>query len=332
MKYFFIIFFFGLVPLWPQWFSKKDNFESHWKLFNEKRIIQSDAYRKFGATDVRLEPIEYEGEFSYFYNLCAHEDIKELSVLYKLLSFYDATVLLKTCSESKKEYLPELEKIAKKRVFDLLILPKLEILESETNLENLSPYVNELKSEWEKTIYLYSNFYKATEVLYFGKEREFIQTINTTLYSEMPESRRKVAIQRLLEDLKVHNKSSYQLFLYSKQNPWSSPSLVEENNRSITYYNAILSDWENETEPIIDEKEKLQSLRNCLLGLTKKTGNYRLLAYYGFFYDYGRFVGLQNVQNQSKVSFIKRTIYQSHHFKNRLDVVLNSCKNTANHK
>ncbi|TGL45990.1 hypothetical protein EHQ49_00595 [Leptospira perdikensis] len=282
---------------------------------------------------IRTETQEEELDFLYYWKICNHSEIKDLTEILRYISFYDAILTVRQCSEATKEEFIQLEKQTKKKIFDLIVLPKLEILESEITNEELFPLVSELKKEWEKTIYIFSNLYKSHEVLLLGKEREYTLAINRVLYSEMPETRRKTLILRLLQDMKQQNKNTYQLFYYSKQNPWSSANLNEENVETKKFFLNLIGEWK--LDPDFDP-EKLSSLtefQTCLEEIPNTNQKIRILGFFGFFSDYGRFTTKGQTSfsqtNQTRVRFIKQTLFRSHHFQKRLENVLISCKNSV---
>ncbi|TGK78613.1 hypothetical protein EHQ24_18565 [Leptospira noumeaensis] len=281
---------------------------------------------------IRMETPEEEQDFLYYQKNCNHVEIKDLTEILRYISFYDAILTVKQCTESNKEEFVQIEKQTKKKIFDLIVLPKLEILETEISNEELIPIITDLRKEWEKTIYIFSNLYKPNEVLFLGKEREYTLAINRVLYSEMPESRRKTLILRLLQDMKNHNKNTYQLFYYSKQNPWSSANLNEENLESKKYFISFLEEWKMDPEFDPEKLTSLKEFQSCLEEIPNTNQKIRILGFFGFFSDYGRFTTKDQTNfsksNQTRVRYIRQTLFRSHHFHQRLENVLTSCKNS----
>ncbi|TGL90985.1 hypothetical protein EHQ68_01600 [Leptospira congkakensis] len=282
---------------------------------------------------IRIETPEEEQDFLYFWKNCNHPEIKDLTEILRYISFYDAILTVRQCSESNKEELIQIEKQTKKKIFDLTVLPKLEILETEITNEELIPLVTDLKKEWEKTIYIFSNLYKSNEVLFLGKEREYTLAINRVLYSEMPETRRKTLILRLLQDMKQHNKGSFQMFYYSKQNPWSSANINDENLESKKFFLNLIEEWKIDPDFDPDKLSSLKEFQSCLEEIPNSNQKVRILGFFGFFSDYGRFTSKDQTTfskpNQTRVRFIKQTLFRSHHFHKRLENVLTSCKNSV---
>ncbi|PJZ86621.1 hypothetical protein CH366_09790 [Leptospira harrisiae] len=274
-----------------------------------------------------------EEDFSFYWKSCNQTEIKDLTQILRYISFYDAILTLRQCVTANKEEQIQIEKQTKKKIFDLIVLPKLEILESEITNEELIPLIGELKKEWEKTIYVFSNLYKSHEVLFLGKEREYTLAINRVLYSEMPESRRKTLILRLLQDMKQQNKNTFQLFYYSKQNPWSSSNLIEENSESKQFYLSLIEEWKVDPDFEPEQLSSLREFQNCLDEIPILNEKIRLLGFFGFFSDYGRFTSKHQLTfsqtNQTRVRFVRQTLFRSHHFQKRLENVLTSCKNSV---
>ncbi|PJZ45594.1 hypothetical protein [Leptospira brenneri] len=281
---------------------------------------------------IRIETPEEEQDFLFYLKNCNHPEIKDLTQILKYISFYDAILTVKQCAEANKDELILLEKQTKKKIFDLIVLPKLEILESEITNEELIPLITQLRKEWEKTIYIFSNLYKSHEVLFLGKEREYTLAINRVLYSDMPEARRKTLVLRLLQDMKGHNKSIYQLFYYSKQNPWSSANLNEENLEAKKYFLSLLEEWKVDPDFDPEKINNLNEFQTCLEEIPETNQKIRILGFFGFFSDYGRFSIKDQMtfskSNQTRVRFIKQTLFRSHHFYKRLENVLTSCTNS----
>ncbi|TGM31636.1 hypothetical protein [Leptospira biflexa] len=316
-----------------QWFSKQPSFDSLWSEYQTFPNLKSEAYTKGHFPILKEIEVKENEEYEYYFQICKFQEIRELSEILKLVSFYDALLQIKRCSEANKNEIVTIEKHAKKKIFDLTVFPKLEILTSEiTNAEILN-LVRNLQIEWEKTVYVYSNFYKPHEVLFLGKEREYTTAINRILYSEMPESKRKLLLLRLLQDMKANQKATYQLFYYSNQNPWNSEDLISENIKSKSYYLEIVSLWKNDPNITDTISSQLNELENCLVFLPKDQLKIRIFGFFGFFSDYGRFSNEDLTQlqreNQIKLQFIRKTIFQSHHFQKRLENVLISCKNSV---
>lgn len=320
-------------PLLPQWFTKAPSFETIWTEFQNSPSLKSEAYSKEKFPIIKeIESRENE-EYEYYFQACKFPEIRELTEILKLVSFYDALLQIKRCSETNKSELSTAEKNIKKRIFDLTVFPKLEILNSEISNVEILKLVRELQTEWEKTVYVYSNFYKSHEVLFFGKEREYTTSLNRILYSEMPESKRKSLLLRLLQDIKGNQRSTYQLFYYSSQNPWNLSDLPSENTKSKTYFLDVLSSWSSDPNLTKSQLSQLNELANCLEKIPSEEKKIRIFGFFGFFSDYGRFSinGPTQFQkdNLTKLQFIRKTIFQSHHFQKRLENVMISCKNSV---
>ncbi len=125
----------------------------------------------------------------------------------------------------------------------------------------------------------------------------------------------------------------YLLFLYSAENPWNRFSLSDENKESFSFYQRksekLLSDPDFPTEA----KAQLEKLLNCLKNINSQDKeNRRLLSFYGFFYDYGMDwddLGMEILKEEkSVISYLKKTIYQSHHFERRFNQIGRICKQT----
>lgn len=320
-------------PLVAEWFPKSKSFDEIWNSYDSHQNVISQAYGIQTRDMIQRETLEEEEDFLYYWKTCNHPEIKDLTEILRYISFYDAILTVKQCSEGSKEELTQLEKQTKKKIFDLIVLPKLEILETEITNEGLVPLVSELKKEWEKTIYIFSNLYKSHEVLFLGKEREYTLAINRVLYSEMPETRRKTLILRLLQDMKQQNKNTYQLFYYSKQNPWSAANLNEENTESKKFFLSLLAEWSVDPDFDPERSSSLKEFQSCLEAIPNTNQKIRILGFFGFFSDYGRFRTKDQTSfsqaNQSRIRFIKQTLFRSHHFQKRLENVLISCKNSV---
>lgn len=320
-------------PLLAEWFPKSKSFDEVWSAFDSNQNLISQAYGIQTRDIIKTETIQEEEDFLYYWKLCSQSEIKDLTEILRYISFYDAILTVKHCTEFNKEELSILEKQTKKKIFDLIVLPKLEILESEITNPDLYPLVAELQKEWEKTVYVFSNLYKAQEVLLLGKEKEYTLAINRVLYSEMPETRRKTLILRLLQDMKQQNKSSYQLFYFSKQNPWAVSSLKEENSESKKIFLSLIEEWQLDSDFAQENKPLLKEFQVCLEEIPMNQEKIRLLGFFGFFKDYGRFTTKDQVNfsqsNQTRVRFIRQTLFRSHHFQKRLENVLTSCKNSV---
>nr|WP_208742305.1 hypothetical protein [Leptospira kanakyensis] len=320
------------LPLFAQWFPQSKSFDDVWNSYDTHQNLISQAYGIQTRDMIRMETPEEEQDFLYYQKNCNHSEIKDLTEILRYISFYDAILTAKQCMESNKEELVQIEKQTKKKIFDLIVLPKLEILESEISNEELIPLVTDLRKEWEKTIYIFSNLYKSNEVLFLGKEREYTLAINRVLYSEMPETRRKTLVLRLLQDMKSHNKSTYQLFYYSKQNPWSSANLTEENFESKKFFLSLLEEWKIDPDFDLEKLTSLKEFQSCLEEIPNTNQKIRILGFFGFFSDYGRFTTKDQTNfsktNQTRVRFIRQTLFRSHHFHRRLENVLTSCKNS----
>ncbi|EOQ88322.1 hypothetical protein LEP1GSC202_3445 [Leptospira yanagawae serovar Saopaulo str. Sao Paulo = ATCC 700523] len=333
---FFLLFVFSVflsAPLHSQWFGKETSFETIWNEFQKEPSLHSIAFKKETYPILREIETKQEEEFQYYQNLCKSNEIRDLSDILKQISFYDALLHIRRCAEGKKEDLLPIEKDSKKRIFDLILFPKLEILPNEITNDEIYSLVRELLREWEKTVYLFSNFYKPHEVLFLGKEREYSLTMNRILYSEMPESKRKTLLLRLLQDIKSHQKSTYQLFYYSNQNPWNLKTLKLENEKSKSIFLEILKLWK--LDPIFSntQRSQLNDLEICLAKIPSDQTKIRIFGFFGFFHDYGRF-GYENQigalgSNQTRLQYIHQTLFQSHHFQKRLENVMISCKNSV---
>jgi hypothetical protein len=95
----------------------------------------------------------------------------------------------------------------------------------------------------------------------------------------------------------------------------------------------IVSLWKNDPNITDTISSQLNELENCLVFLPKDQLKIRIFGFFGFFSDYGRFSNEDLTQlqreNQIKLQFIRKTIFQSHHFQKRLENVLISCKNSV---
>lgn len=320
-------------PLSAQWFPKSKSFDDIWNSYYSKQNLFSQAYGIQTRDMIRVETPEEEEDFLFYWKTCNQIDIKDLTQILRYISFYDAILAVKQCNTANKEEMTLIEKQIKKKIFDLIVLPKFEILESEIVSDELIPLVDELRKEWEKTIYIFSNLYKSHEVLFLGKEREYTLAINRVLYSEMPETRRKTLVLRLLQDMKQQNKNTYQLFYYSKLNPWSTSNLNDENSESKKFFLALLEEWELDPDFDPEKLSPLKELHSCLEEIPSANEKIRLLGFFGFFSDYGRFSTKDQTTfsrtNQTRVRFIRQTLFRSHHFQKRLENVLTSCKNSV---
>lgn len=320
------------LPLFSQWFAKETPFDTIWNEFQSSPNLFSEAYSKNHSPILR-EEISKDEEFQYYFQLCKFQEIRDLTEILKLVSFYDALLQIKQCSESNAESIKTLEKQTNKRLFDLTVFPKLEILPTEITNEEIFRIVRDLQREWEKTVYLYSNFYKSHEIFFLGKEREYTVTLNRILYSEMPESKRKVLLIRLLQDIRIYQKFIYQLFYYSKQNPWNDSDLSSENENAKLYFLRILSLWKEDSIFSPSQNTLLNELESCLETISTDQTKIRIFGLYGFFSDYGRFSEVKFPQhkkeNLTKLEFIRQTLFQSHHFQKRLESVVISCKNSV---
>ncbi|EMY69573.1 hypothetical protein [Leptospira vanthielii] len=329
----FILLLFISFPLLAEWFPKSKSFDEIWNTFDSNQNLFSQAYGVQTRDIIRTETAAEVQDFLYYWKICNQSEIKDLTEILRYISFYDAILIVRQCSEANKDEVTQLEKQTKKKIFDLIVLPKFEILESEITNEELIPLVSELRKEWEKTIYVFSNLYKSQEVLLLGKEKEYTLAINRVLYSEMPETRRKTLILRLLQDMKQQNKNTYQLFYYSKQNPWSVSNLNEENSESKKFYLSLLDEWKLDPDFDLENLPSLKEFHTCLEEIPITNQKIRLLGFFGFFSDYGRFTTKDQTSfsqaNQTRVRFIRQTLFRSHHFQKRLENVLTSCKNSV---
>ncbi|TDY71100.1 hypothetical protein CLV96_0055 [Leptospira meyeri] len=328
-----IIVFFSSFPIQAQWFPKSKSFEDVWTSYYSKQNLFSQAYGIQTRDMIRPATEAEEEDFSFYWKSCHQTEIKDLTQILRYISFYDAILTVRQCVTANKEEQIQLEKQTKKKIFDLIVLPKFEILESEIKNEELIPLLEELRNEWEKTIYVFSNLYKSHEVLFLGKEREYTLAINRVLYSDMPEARRKTLILRLLHDMKQQNRSTYQLFYYSKQNPWSASNLNEENTESKKFYLSLIEEWKVDPDFDTDQINTLNEFQTCLEEIPNTNPKIRILGFFGFFSDYGRFTTKDQFSfsqtNQTRVRFIRQTLFRSHHFQKRLENVMISCKNSV---
>lgn len=328
-----IIVFFSSFPIQAQWFPKSKSFEDVWTSYYSKQNLFSQAYGIQTRDMIRPATEAEEEDFSFYWKSCHQTEIKDLTQILRYISFYDAILTVRQCVTANKEEQIQLEKQTKKKIFDLIVLPKFEILESEIKNEELIPLLEELRKEWEKTIYVFSNLYKSHEVLFLGKEREYTLAINRVLYSDMPEARRKTLILRLLHDMKQQNRSTYQLFYYSKQNPWSASNLNEENTESKKFYLSLIEEWKVDPDFDTDQINTLNEFQTCLEEIPNTNPKIQILGFFGFFSDYGRFTTKDQISlsqtNQTRVRFIRQTLFRSHHFQKRLENVMISCKNSV---
>lgn len=328
-----IILFFSSFSIHAQWFPKSKSFEDVWTSYYLTQNLFSQAYGIQTRDLIRQTTEAEEEDFSFYWKSCHQPEIKDLTQILRYISFYDAILTVRQCVTANKEEQIQIEKQTKKKIFDLIVLPKFEILESEITNEELIPLVDELKKEWEKTIYVFSNFYKSHEVLFLGKEREYTLAINRILYSDMPEGRRKTLILRLLQDMKQQNKSTYQLFYYSKQNPWAASNLNEENYESKKFYLSLIEEWNLDPDFDPNQISSLKDFQSCLEEIPNSNQKIRILGFFGFFSDYGRFTTKDQTSfsqtNQTRIRYIRHSLFHSHHFQKRLENVLISCKNSV---
>ncbi|XDD45154.1 hypothetical protein AB3N60_10545 [Leptospira sp. WS39.C2] len=336
MKHWLLFCFFSLSivsPILPQWFSKQVSFETVWNRYQLDLILFSEAFAKESFPILREVESKENEEYEYYFQHCKSREVRDLTEILSLVSFYDAMLQIKRCHEANKNQILEIEKSSKKKLFELTVFPKLEILSSEIQNAEILSLVRDLQKEWEKTVYIHSNFYKPHEVLFLGKEREYTVTLNRILYSEMPESKRKFALLKLLQDIKSNQKATYQLFYYSKQNPWNVTDVKVENSKSKSYFLQILSTWKNDPLFTNEQRNQLNSLENCLVNLTTEEKKIRIFGFFGFFSDYGRFsvenLRVEQKENLTRLQFIRQTLIQSHHFQKRLENIMISCKNSV---
>ncbi|BDA79322.1 hypothetical protein LPTSP3_g22520 [Leptospira kobayashii] len=322
---------FGFVPMNAEKPNPVKEYEDFLVTKSILTKIKKDSYSHFQNDP--SENNDLEKDIEYYLAKCKYKKIKNLTRILKLFSPVDSLLFLKQCSETKKEEASSFESTVKQKLFELSRFPKLEIIETELADKEVLSSFSELKRIWEDRVYLFSNFYSPHSLAWLGYEKEITEEINRIAYSDLPVHRKANQLNRIKEDTIQANKKLYLMFLYSAENPWNKTSLSDENRESFTFYRErsekLLSDPDFPT----DAKAKLEELLNCLKNINEVgKENMRLLFFYGFFYDYGmdwNNLGAELLKEEKSVlSYLKKTIYQSHHFEKRLHQIGKTCKET----
>lgn len=293
--------------------------------FEKNPNYKSEAYTSTFDENFAREDFPGE-EYDFYLSRCPFPSSVGLIQNLKILSPIDSVFSLKHCSEIPESFLSGFEKSIKQKIYDLTLLPVYEEVRNPSPL--LHPVVSESFKVWKKTVYHYSNFYK-NELLFLEKERQFSNQLIRILYSEGPPSQKVTLLRRIMEDMRNINLAKTQMFLYSKQNPWSSKTLEDENLMAYKYYSSTIQNLLAEPAVPPKEKEYISKISGCI-SLIKDVPKFRLLLFYGFFSDYGRFLDQTDTLNldsnhRNQRIFIKRTIFQSHHFSNRAKDLSETC-------
>jgi len=279
------------------------------------------------------EEEEIDSEMEFQNKHCKFETIKRYAEILSKFSKVDGLLALKSCNVTKEKKIKLLEDRIKQQIFLLSKFPKLEIIPNEKKDPNIDELTTSVSNLWEERVYLFSNFYHGHSLIWLGEEKEISEEINRVLYTEMNEKRKISLLKKMADDLKATNLRIYHLFQFSSQNPFYVTDLEAENKKSKeTLENYFFNLFQ---EDIISplNREKIRSINVCLSKIEIKNSHTRLTSILGFWQDYA-FLAKSSQQNETKENqsiwkFLKKNIYNSHHFERRLENGLNICERIA---
>ncbi|TGL15789.1 hypothetical protein EHQ42_12105 [Leptospira levettii] len=127
MKYwgFFVFgFLFFISPIFAQWFANQSTFESIRSKYQLAPNLESEAYTNSNFPILREVETKENEEYDYYFQLCKFQEIRELTEILYYLSFYDALLQIKRCTEISKSETSNLEKQIKKKIFDKNVFQK----------------------------------------------------------------------------------------------------------------------------------------------------------------------------------------------------------------
>lgn len=316
MKRVFTIFFLTNM-LFAEGFFPKKTYVQDLEEFEQKPKYKSEAYQS-GESWSRIPNDETtKDEYDYYAKKCPSTELRDSAQILYSLSPFDSVFVLKNCSEIPESLRGGLEKSTKQKIYDLSFLPLYEKIQN-VELPDHSIFTDSF-AIWKRTVYRYSNFYK-NDLLFLETERQFSNQLIRVLYSESSISQKLISVKKITEDMRNHNLAKLQMYLYSKQNPVFAKNLEEENSFLYKYFKSSILLFLDENEISEVDKIKLKQFESCLDRI-KEDSNQRLLLFYGYFSDYERFlytpVSKTNLKASQQWNFVKRTVFQSHHFSGR---------------
>ncbi len=306
--------------------------EEDWENFKKSQCPITHVNLDY-ETSVTPEEDEIDSDITYYEKKCKQETLKNFSTLLSHFSKVDSLILLEECASAKVKNWKPLEEKTKQKIFTLSKFPKFEILTVGDSDEGISELTRKVTQVWQERVYTFSNFYHQRSLLWLGEEKEFTDEINRVLYTDMNEKRKTNLLRKLIQDLEASNQRIYHLFQYSSRNPFLAKSLYEENQRSKETLQRFLHNVSMEDEISAIQKEKLESFIACLDNINLRGQGVRLSGFLGFWQDY-EFLNeltpkIKGEKSQSIPKFLKKTIYNSHHFEGRLEKGLNACRALA---
>lgn len=303
--------------------------EENWEQFKTTNCPITSVNKDY-ETSVTPEEDEIDADLAFYGKKCKQDAILHLSSLLSQFSKVDSLILLEECANAKVKNWKPLEEKTKQKIFTLSKFPKLEILKMENSEENINDLTKQVEKVWQERIYRFSNFYHDQSLLWLGEEKAFTDEINRVLYTDMTDKRKISLLRKLVLDLEASNMRIYHLFQYASRNPFSARSLYEENQTSKMVLQSMLQSFSKEDDISKFQKEKLISFSACLEEINLKGKGIRLSSLLGFWQDYEfltRMVQIQKVEkSQSIPKYLKKTIFNSHHFEGRLEKGLNACR------
>jgi len=328
VRYF--LFFFVLLVFFSNFLFPQNREEKEWEDFLNTKIpltnvspIYQENFHNYGENEINVEK-------DFLLSRCKYEQIKSLSKLLETFSNIDAILLLKSCKNIDPKNLKKVESIYKQKIYDLIKFPKLELISSEKEDPELNLLHIQILNLWEERVYFYSNFYNPHALSFLAEEKTFTEEINRIVYSDMNQIRRISLLKKMKEDLIRNQKSIYQSFSHSEINPFQAKNLLEENQKVHSDLLSLFTIFLKDSELPTSNKDNLLAWQSCLNELDIKTPNVRLLAFYGFFEDYKRFkMDSYPADSKEVVSirlFLRKNLYQAHHFSGRINYALNTCR------
>ncbi len=300
-----------------------ESFES----FLKTNLPITQVNSRFDSQTVDEEE-EIDSEIEYFSKKCKHPSLVAYGLILTHFSKVDGLLFLKECPKEKDNKTKQLEERAKQQIFMLFKFPKLEIIS-----DSVDPDSKEITDNWEKRVYVFSNFYHKNILQWLGEEKELTNQINRIIYTDMNEKRKENLLKKIKEDLILSNKRIYHLFQYSTHNPFLVESLGEENKISHSKLGSLIGLISKEEYLKEIQKVRIKKLGDCLDSLDIQNSKVRLFSLYGFWQDYSFFFDYdQTKETKDSLSvrkFLKKSLLNSHHFESRLEKGLNTCEALA---
>jgi hypothetical protein len=326
-------FLFFLIPCYYFTLYSEDVLTKKYEEFGKFKIPLTEVKTPYEQTSMEKAEEEIDAEIDFQTSRCKQETLLQYAELLNRFSKVEGLILLKNCRNATSKNIPQIEKNAKQKLFELSKFPKLEILNPDPNDTNLSEVLKELMITWNERVYIYSNFYHKHSLIWLGEEKEFSEEINRIVYADILPKRKLSLLKKIHDDLNSSNQSLYFQFLYSQTNPFSAITLLEENENTKMVLIGFLSQLAREDSVSSENKLKTKQLKECLERLPGDHPKIRILMVYGFWQDYEIFIreiGSKDLKElNSTLQFLKKNIFQSHHFLGRLDASLKSCQSVA---